>query len=59
MLKRVSALYSNIYVVYIFKLYIYFYINPLMPKRYFFTSIKFLVFKKQMLQVAKMNFLTP
>ena len=26
--------------------------NPLMPKRYFYTSILFLVFRKQMLQTA-------
>ena len=34
-------------------------LNPLMPKRYFCTSIKFIVFKKQTLQGANTDLLNP
>ena len=34
-------------------------LNPLMPKRYFCTSIKFKVFKKQQLQTANTDIFLP
>ena len=34
-------------------------VNPIMPNRYFYTSVLFIVFKKQMLQGANTDLFNP